>query len=67
MNDPEYGCGFLMRLQGELDEALPAWTSSLLLLSSPEAAQPAGRCIGAVTIDAASLGADSTKRRPCAT
>lgn len=53
-------CGFLVLFQSELGRALPVpvWTSSLLLLPELQAALPAGRRAGVITIDAASLGAD---------
>lgn len=45
-------CGFLVQLQGVLQDALPVpvWTSSLLAL-------PALRCPGVLTVDADALGA----------
>ena len=53
-------CGFLVLFQRELATALPVpvWTSSLLLLPELQAALPAGRSVGVLTVDAASLGAD---------
>ena len=53
-------CGFLVLFQRELQAALPVpvWTSSLLLLPELRAELPAGRTVGVVTADAASLGAD---------
>jgi Asp/Glu/hydantoin racemase len=53
-------CGFLVLFQRELQAALPVpvWTSSLLLLPKLQAALPAGRSVGVVTVDAASLSAD---------
>lgn len=53
-------CGFLVLFQRELSEALPVpvWTSSLLLVPELQAGLPAGRRVGVITIDAASLGAD---------
>ena len=47
-------CGFLVRFQRELQDALPVpvWTSSLLALPALQQAGP----VGIVTIDAASLG-----------
>ena len=52
-------CGFLVLFQAALADALPVpvWTSSLLLLPSIQAALPAGRVVGVVTVDAAALGA----------
>jgi len=51
------GCGFLVLFQRELDAALPVpvWTSSLLLVPELQAGLPAGRRVGVITIDAASL------------
>jgi len=53
-------CGFLVLFQRELAQALPVpvWTSSLLLVPGLQAGLPAGRRVGVITIDAASLGAD---------
>ncbi|KNZ32423.1 MAG: hypothetical protein AD742_11725 [Methylibium sp. NZG] len=53
-------CGFLVLFQRELQAALPVpvWTSSLLLLPELQDALPAGRRVGVVTADAASLAAD---------
>jgi len=50
-------CGFLALFQSELQAAVtvPVWTSSLLLLPELQAALPAGRRVGVVTADAASL------------
>ena len=52
-------CGFLVLFQATLQAALgvPVWTSSLLLVASSQAALPAGRSVGIVTVDAASLAA----------
>lgn len=52
-------CGFLVRFQRELSEALPVpvWTSSLLLVPELQAGLPAGHRVGIVTVDAAALGA----------
>jgi len=53
-------CGFLVLFQRELQAALPVpvWTSSLLLLPQLQAALPAGRSVGVVTVDAPSLSAE---------
>ena len=53
-------CGFLVLFQRELGAALPVpvWTSSLLCVPEVQAALPAGRKVGVLTIDAASLGAE---------
>lgn len=53
-------CGFLVLFQRALSEALPVpvWTSSLLLVAELQAALPAGRRVGVITIDAAALGAE---------
>ena len=50
-------CGFLALFQRELQAAVavPVWTSSLLLVPELQAALPAGRRVGVVTADAASL------------
>ena len=52
-------CGFLALFQRELQAGVgvPVWTSSLLLLPELQAALPAGRRVGVVTADAASLTA----------
>jgi len=52
-------CGFLILFQDALQDALgvPVWSSSLLLVAPLAAALPAGRSVGIVTVDAASLGA----------
>jgi Asp/Glu/hydantoin racemase len=52
-------CGFLILFQDALQDALgvPVWSSSLLLVAPLAAALPAGRTVGIVTVDAASLGA----------
>jgi Asp/Glu/hydantoin racemase len=52
-------CGFLALFQHELERAVavPVWSSSLLLVAGLQAALPAGRRVGIVTVDAASLGA----------
>lgn len=49
-------CGFLVRLQRDLQAALPVpvWTSSLLALPALQRTAP----VGVVTIDAAALGPD---------
>ena len=49
-------CGFLVRLQRDLQAALPVpvWTSSLLALPALQRTAP----VGVVTIDAVALGAD---------
>jgi hypothetical protein len=53
-------CGLLVLFQRALQAALPVpvWTSSLLLLPQLQAALPAGRSVGVVTVDAGSLSAD---------
>ena len=53
-------CGFLALYQNEMQAAVavPVWTSSLLLVGEIEATLPAGRRVGIVTADAASLTAD---------
>ena len=53
-------CGFLVLFQRALGAALPVpvWTSSLLLLPELQAALPAGRRVGILTVDAEALGAD---------
>jgi hypothetical protein len=53
-------CGFLVLFQRELQAALPVpvWTSSLLLLPQLQAALPAGRSVGVVTVNAPSLSAE---------
>ena len=53
-------CGFLVLFQRALGEALsvPVWSSSLLLVPELQAGLPAGRQVGVITIDAASLGAE---------
>ena len=53
-------CGFLVLFQRELDAALPVpvWTSSLLLVPELQAGLPAGRRVGVITIDAASLDSE---------
>ena len=50
-------CGFVALFQRELQGAVavPVWTSSLLLVAELQAALPAGRRVGVVTADAASL------------
>ena len=50
-------CGFLALFQREMQAAadVPVWTSSLLLVPELQAALPAGRRVGVVTADAASL------------
>ena len=50
-------CGFLALFQKEMQAAVevPLWTSSLLLVSGLAADLPAGRRVGIVTADAASL------------
>ena len=50
-------CGFLALFQHELQAAVgvPVWTSSLLLVAELQTALPAGRRVGVVTADAASL------------
>ena len=52
-------CGFLALFQHEMQAAVavPVWASSLLLVAGIEAALPAGRRVGIVTADAASLTA----------
>jgi aspartate/glutamate racemase len=52
-------CGFLALFQAEMQAAVgvPLWTSSLLLVAAVEATLPAGRRVGIVTADAASLTA----------
>lgn len=52
-------CGFLALFQSELQAAVavPVWTSSLLLVAEMQTALPAGRRVGVVTADAASLTA----------
>ena len=52
-------CGFLALFQNEMQAAVgvPVWTSSLLLVAGVEATLPAGRRVGIVTADAASLTA----------
>jgi Asp/Glu/hydantoin racemase len=56
-------CGFLVRFQQALQEALavPVWTSSLLLVAPLEAALPDGRRVGIVTVDGAALGAETLR------
>jgi Asp/Glu/Hydantoin racemase len=52
-------CGFLVLFQQALQDALsvPVWSSSLLLLPELQAALPAGRSVGVVTVDAQAFGA----------
>ena len=53
-------CGFLALFQREMAAgvAVPVWTSSLLLVAEIEAGLAAGRRVGIVTADAASLTAE---------
>lgn len=53
-------CGFLALFQREMQSALdtPVWTSSLLLVGPLARDLGAGRCVGVVTVDAASLRAE---------
>ena len=53
-------CGFLALFQREMQAALevPVWTSSLLLVGELQASLGAGRRVGIVTADAASLSGD---------
>lgn len=53
-------CGFLALFQRELAGSVrvPLWTSSLLLVAGIESRLPAGRRVGIVSADAASLTAD---------
>jgi len=50
-------CGFLALFQRALQDAVavPLWSSSLLAVAALDAALPAGRRAGVVTVDAASL------------
>ena len=52
-------CGFLVRFQSALAQALPVpvMTSSLLQIAALEACLPAGQCAGVITIAAAQLDA----------
>lgn len=52
-------CGFLVRFQSALAQALPVpvMTSSLLQIAALEAGLPAGQCAGVITIAAAQLDA----------
>ncbi|HEX7439536.1 MAG TPA: aspartate/glutamate racemase family protein [Caldimonas sp.] len=51
-------CGFLVLFQQALQDALdvPVWSSSLLLVPALQAALPAGRTVGIVTVDGEALG-----------
>ncbi len=51
-------CGFLVLFQQALQDALdvPVWSSSLLLVPALQAALPAGRAVGIVTVDGEALG-----------
>jgi Asp/Glu/hydantoin racemase len=53
-------CGFLALYQREMQEALdvPVWTSSLVLVGALQAGLGAGRRVGIVTADAASLSGE---------